>query len=240
MRYVYPRLPRSEADRLMARYESMGAQELFAEAAVSHPRAHPAPTGGHPAPRPLLVQVTVEARAAAAQWLEQDRRVQRPDAADFDRRVGAALHAAMHIMSADAAQNETWNFITLVMLPDLAVLRFPDRHPSRLLGGQRNVFRRPWWRREVLGGLTTEGDPPLGEDELVGIFERSKLARSRALARVLAGEILSYRGSDRSQFARNLTKLVRRHTGPRLLDYLGPPDLERLVADVGRSIAASD
>lgn len=228
MRYVYPRLPTADARRLIDRYQDITVAELSEFAAVDHPRAHPVATGGTTAPTGLLHRVRAEALDAVAHWTEFDA-VPSRDVAAFDRTIGVTLHDAMLILAADAAHEETWNFVTLVLLPDVAMRRFPDRHPSRLLGGQRNAFRRSWWRREVLGELTTSGDPPLGEDELVGIFERSKMARSRGLARALAAEVLSYRGSDRSHFARQLMKLVRRQTGPRLLDVLPQSDLEALL-----------
>ena len=235
MRYVYPRLPGTEARRLIEHYTHLDADELAHEADVGHPRAHTVPTGGPTAPPAKLRAARAAVLQAAAPWADQQQ-VPRRDVAEFDRAVGMALHGSMQILPADAAHEETWSFVTLVLLPDLAVRRFPDRHPSRLLGGQRNAFRRSWWRCEVLGELVVEGDPPLGEDELVGIFERSKMVRSRELARTLAFEILSYGGPDRSHFARQVMKLVRRQTGPRLLDILQPEELTSLVQEAAIEI----
>jgi hypothetical protein len=237
MKFVYPRLPVHEARELLERYSEMGAEELSTLADTRHPRAYPVPTGGPMAPTDRLQRVRQSALRAAEPWA--DRPVPRSEVAAFDRALGAAMHDAMDIIPADAAHEETWNFVTLVLLPDLAVQRFPERHHDRMLGGQRNAFRRSWWRREVLGELTTAGDPPLGEDELVGIFERAKMARSRRLVRMLAEEILQYPRGDRSNFARELLKLVRRQTGPRLLDALDDERLRYIVCTTGKQVSES-
>ena len=237
MKFVYPRLPVHEARKLLDRHSQMELEELAEVAATHHPRAYPVPTGGPTAPTERLLRVRRCALTAAEPWA--GRQVSRSEAAAFDRTLGAALHDAMEIIPADAAHEGTWNFVTLVLLPDLAVQRFPERHPDRMLGGHRNAFRRSWWRREVLGELTTTGEPPLGEDELVGIFERAKMARSRRLARTLAEEILRYEGGDRSQFARGLVKLVRRQTGPRLLDALDDDRLRDIVRATSLQVSES-
>lgn len=136
----------------------------------------------------------------------------------------------MQIIPSDASHEGPWAFLALVVMPDLAIQRFPDRHPDRMLGGPRNVFRRTWWRHHVLGDLVSkEGVRPLGEDEMVNIFERSRMARNHALARVLAGAVLDYAGGNRSAFTRRLTKRVRAFTGPLLLDMYSESQLQSLV-----------
>ena len=92
--------------------------------------------------------------------------------------LGRTLHEHLRIIPADAAHDETWSFLTLVVFPDVAVIRFPDMHVNRLIGTPRNVLRRTWFRQEVLGDLLHSTGRPLGEDELVGLFERSALARN--------------------------------------------------------------
>ena len=104
----------------------------------------------------------------------------------------------MQIIPADASHPGPWSFVTLVLLPDVASKRFPDLHENRLTGTYRNTFRRCWWRHHVLGDLEfPPGSTPLGEDELVKIFERSKMARDHRLAKALALGIVAYQGRDR-------------------------------------------
>jgi hypothetical protein len=136
----------------------------------------------------------------------------------------------LDIIPADAAHDETWNFLTLIVFPEVAVLRFPDMPEERLLGTNRNVLRRTWLRQEVLGDLMSSSDRSLGEDELVGLFERTALARNRALVRRLAAAIMEYHGdSARSVWARELYKRVTFATGPRLLDALSDGELDELI-----------
>lgn len=71
---------------------------------------------------------------------------------------------------------------------------------------------------------------PLGEDELVGLFERTALARNRRLAKALARRVLNYSGSGRSDWARQLYVNTTYATGPRILDILSDGELDDLVA----------
>ena len=73
-------------------------------------------------------------------------------------------------------------------------------------------------------------DRPLGEDELVGLFERSAVARDHALIRRLAVAVLSYDGpAARSEWARICTNAVAFSTGPRLLDVLSDAELDEVI-----------
>jgi len=159
--------------------------------------------------------------------------------AEWDRLVGRALHDSMQIVPSDASHAGPWSFVTLVLLPDVAAKRFPDLHEDRLIGTYRNTFRRCWWRHHIFGDLELpKGTAPLGEDELVNIFERSKMARDHRLARVLAHEILAYEGRDRSKYARALTRSVRAQTGPLLIDALSDDQVRQLVGTHAATVAA--
>jgi hypothetical protein len=165
----------------------------------------------------------------------------RDPGADFDSRVGRILVNRMALTPADGAAPEVWGWLSTVLVPDLVALRWPvgqgaRPHGSRVHGGNRNTFRRPWARRLVLGDLLDSGDPPLGEDELVNIFERSRMARDHRLARILAEEVLASSVGARSAFTRDLTRLVRRHTGPKVLEILEEDELRTLVRQVATSV----
>ena len=196
-------------------------EQLRSGAATGHPGAAPAPTGGPPVPEAVLAEVAAAVRAACAdQWPTP---VDRARGAPLDRAIGRELVATMRIARPDAANDGVWSFLSLVLLPDIARLRFPERADNRLLGGARNVFRRAWERRMVLGELSDvvgANGQPLGEDELVNIFERSRLARSHHLVRALAQSILSWEGRNRSEYARELTKYVKRDLGAFSIDAL--------------------
>lgn len=222
--YVYPRLPREAAEALIARLE--GDDVAFG---FTHPNAPPYVVGT-PAPQERLRTVR-EAVVQAVEDLDSSGG-SGARTAKWDLAVGRALYETMEIVPSDASHEGPWAFMTLIVMPDLAVQRFPERHPDRLFGGRRNVFRRTWWRQYILGDLTNrDGVRPLGEDEMVNIFERSKMARNHALARVLAETVLDYTGENRADFTRRLTKRVRSLTGPLLLDVCSETQLRSLVKE---------
>ena len=76
----------------------------------------------------------------------------------------------------------------------------------------------------------------MGEDELVGLFERTAVARNLSLVRALARIVIEYDGDQaRSEYARRLYKVARRKTGPLMLDILDEASLEDLV--LGRQVS---
>ena len=230
---VYPRLPLpfakariSEITEVMSGDGASGVQAL---ARTEHAHAAPVATGGSVANSDQIANVRAAVLKTIEPWLRLGT-VARPQAAAFDVALGRTLHEHLRIIPADAAHDETWSFLTLVVFPDVAVLRFPDMHVDRLIGTPRNVLRRTWFRQEVLGDLLHSTDRPLGEDELVGPLERSALARNHALIRRLAVAVLAYDGpTARSEWARDLYKRVTFSTGPRLLDALSDAELDEII-----------
>jgi hypothetical protein len=242
-RFVYPRLPLSFAKKRIAEIESAlarnglyGVEEL---ASVEHPRAAPVATGGRVADRARIADVRRTVMQALEPWRTQET-VPRTEVATYDLALGRALHESLDIVPADASHDETWNFLTLVVCPDVAVRRFPDMHNERMMGTQRNALRRTWFREEVIGDLQRTTDRPLGEDELVGLFERSALARNHTLVRRLVIAVLAYDGRGRSDWARELYKHVTFATGPRLLDALSEDQLDDLIRSAARAASGGE
>lgn len=229
---VYPRLPNEVARQLLLDvrgHSEDGIQAVTRLASGQHPKASPVPTGGRPATDVEILEVRRRVLEATGQWVQAGT-VSRSQQPEFDALLGQALHDSLDIVTADAASSGTWNFLTLVVMPDVAVTRFNDLADERGLGSQRNVLRRAWYRWDVLGVKLLEGGPMLGEDELVGLLERTAVARNRPLVEELANAVLAYRGeSARSDWARELYKLVRRRTGPLMLDLCSRAELAALV-----------
>jgi len=196
---------------------------------LGHDDAQPVATGGIVADAGKIGAVREAVLSAATPWRE--RGSIENQASEFDLAVGRVLHQALKIVPSDAAHGEFWNFITILVLPDVAVLRFPEMHPDRMLGGsRRNTFRRIWSRREVLGDLTDRYRNPLGEDEMTGLFERSAMARNRPLIRALASIVMEREEPGaRSAWARTLYKRVCYITGPRALDGFTESEIEELI-----------
>ena len=181
---VYPRLPAESARQLLAVIREAGAggiESVSRLAATSHPKAAPVATGGREASADDLIGVRTAVLEAVGPWVENGE-VPRGQQPVFDARLGKALYESLRIMPADAAHGGTWSFLTLVVLPDVAITRFRDLADERGLGNkrERNVLSRAWMRWEALGDTLLAGNPALGEDELVGLLERSK---PRACAR---------------------------------------------------------
>jgi hypothetical protein len=231
--YVYPRLPTAAALHHLREFADRPPADLRHLSAVEHPDAAPVATGGSPVPTEVLRDVAREVRLLADHLAFPDE-LGRARVADFDIPCGLLLHDRMRIVPADAAAEGVWSFLSLVVLPDVAVWRFPSRAQDRLTGRPRNVFRRPWWRVEILGqagsGTLDEGGAPLGEDEMVQIMERPRLAANpavaRSVARVLRRSTVTPGG--RSELMRDLAKRYLRLMPVVSLDSLDADALDHL------------
>lgn len=242
MTLCYPRLTRSDAtavyDNLRTAHVSGGRALLREHVAFDHERKVPVATGRIATPDEIM-EVRRLVEQEVARWLKMERITSDKDKAEFDAALGRSLHAALHIVPADAAHEGTWSFLTLVVFPDVAAARFPELHIKRFMGVPRNALRRTWQRHEILGNLAEDGRRPLGEDELVGLFERTALVRNRRLARALAARVLAYDGPNRSNWARDLYKLATFQSGVRLLDALSDTDIERFASSLSPAAEAS-
>jgi hypothetical protein len=133
----------------------------------------------------------------------------------------------------EATKAGPWDFLTLVVLPEFAHMRFTmfipnpnsdstdsknadyipaltaqDRHYGRPDTRGRKVFERIWMRSQL-----SEGDfallEPLSEDNFVGIFERSAILANRRLARTLLEAISSFKVDSRTESLKNSEDIVR-------------------------------
>ena len=210
-RLLYPRLTDRTALELREALLATSFEEAGSTYSLAHPSAYFAAVGGERATEERLRAVRQTVLDELEPWLSRARSgtLHRGNRAEMDGPLGIALHRGMDIIPADAAHDGTWSFLSLVLLPEVVKARFPEGHVNRWLGRPRNALRRTWWRQHVLGDIEVpRGVSPLGEDELVGLFERSTLASDQRLVRLLARRILEHRGVDRSDFARRLSKRV--------------------------------
>jgi hypothetical protein len=242
--YVYPRLPRGPALDLLRRLDGLDLAAARERAGIGHPAAAPIATGPQRVPDHVIEHTAAAVRELAVS-LGFPTPLSRPNVARFDGPCGDVLLEEMQIVPADAAAEGVWSFFTLVVLPDLALWRFADMKEERFIGRPRNTFRRLWWRSYTLAGANRQADneyEPLGEDELVGIFERPSIARSSRLARSMAQAVRRLPvtpGVPRSLVMRDLTKRIRRLTPFTCLDVLDPDELDGIVLSaLDESIAA--
>lgn len=231
---AFPRLRTADTLAILEQMRDSAKKnpELLKEmVAFDHPRADAVPTGAAIASSEDVRHVREFVVEQLDEWLT-GKPVGRDSTVRFDTALGRSLHESLQILPADAAHDETWNFLSAVVFPDVVWTRYPDLHQDRVLGKRhRNTLRRAWFRFDVIGDLQVEAAVPLGEDEMTGLFERSQVSRDRDLVRTLTKMILGSSASSRSQYARDLMKQVTALTGTFLLDGLHEQELqERIVS----------
>lgn len=101
----------------------------------------------------------------------------------FDKAAADLLYELVDAPLADARSKDLWNFLTCVVLLDVASWRFENSkcNPkfNRYLGSPKNTFSRLWWRAYALGELSHG----LGEDNAVALMERTSLSGDKIVAR---------------------------------------------------------
>lgn len=233
--YIYPRLSRGVALSRLAEIRTVAEadpERLEDMVQFHHPSSAPAATGGTLVSVSRLQDLREEVLNELSDW---KNRIVGTGSAAFDSRLGTVLHRSLQIIPADGSSEEVWNFLSLMVFPDVTYQRFPNLPEERSLGTPRNTLRRAWVRREILGDLLVAGSPVLGEDELVGLLERTAFARNRKLVCAVAEVVLEFDGNGaRSEFARRLYKRVLISTGPYLWDIMSPEEIGshvRLLAE---------
>jgi hypothetical protein len=142
----------------------------------------------------------------------------------------------MDIAPADAASADVWAFMTLVLLPEAAMWRYPDGDLDRLFGTQRNALRRLWWRAFVLGAAPNDAPYRLGEDQLVQVMERPTIGGNPRLARAFCGAFIEQRDARPEVpgmiWMRDAAKRLIRLTAFVAMDALGDGDLSAMMNEV--------
>ncbi|HMJ77118.1 MAG TPA: DUF6339 family protein [Iamia sp.] len=236
---LYPRLPRAAAEAVLAAQAGLDLSALRSAASTAHPDGAPAATGGHPVAEHRLADLASRVREVAVKaGFPQEL----GDAQRFDRPCGTILFENMDIVTADAAEEAVWSFLSLVLLPEIGPWRFPNRSTERMLGRPRNVLRRLWWRAWSLGvdlDNAPEGCQPLGEDEFVQIMERPSVGNNPRIARSIRDAVWRAEAEGltmaRSELMRGVTRRLRGLRSHIALDVLTDEQLatrlDRLAAE---------
>ena len=143
----------------------------------------------------------------------------------------------------DGFNRDVWSYITMRVLPDLALWRWNvNKTDERFIGGsERSCFQRLWLRSYILGGdLASQ----LQEDEAVNIFERPEaLGGNRRLSLVIANYIVSNRGVVDSnsgekiistEIVKQTAKRLRRAMSVQVVQTMSDSELEKHVAHTFR------
>ncbi|WP_295803310.1 DUF6339 family protein [uncultured Corynebacterium sp.] len=182
----YPRLSDAYTMMLIGEYSSKTSpNELTAFAQTSHEMAFYDAKATERASDAQLAQLRDKLMNLAVQAGFPEP-LARGKVRDFDQPASDILFSEIDLLPSEAANQEIWNFLTLILLPDIAAWRYPNSQKKpdfeRWLGTDRNVFRKLWWREVTLG---KKHNTLVGEDEAVGIMERPSLSSNPNVARAI-------------------------------------------------------
>jgi hypothetical protein len=234
-RLVYPRLDDVAANELLGGYASLDIETLAGLASTSHPRVswyETATARVTEAELRKLRQAILDIAVGEGYPIPTPRRYAR-----FDQLTGPTLLDQMRILPADAAHPGVWMFLSLALLPDVAVWRWStDRHPDRFTGRQhRDTFRRLWSRAYAVGERISG---QLLEDEFTGIMERTSLAGDPRVATAIAETHLTTVASRpsvaRTDLLREAMKRIRRISVVVHFPALSDDQLRRLFNEIYR------
>jgi hypothetical protein len=225
---------------LISQYQTLAVTDLSERSSTHHPRT----TWYETAPRVDERHLASLRETLVEIAKEEGFPVPTPRAyIRFDQRVGEELFTRMAIMPADASNEGVWSFLSLILLPDIAVWRFPGLNArgqrDRLMGRPRNVFRRLWARSYALGAAAGQ----LLEDETVAIMERPTLGGDRRVARAFAEAhlvaISRHRSVSRTELMREAAKRLRRISMVVTLPALTDAQLQQLLTEIFEMSAQS-
>jgi hypothetical protein len=228
---LYPRLPRKAARERLLEVTQASMEKLGALASVSHRDAVFPATGGRRITEEVLLSIR-ESVVSCARDCGFPSASSKEMAASFDLQASSAL-ASIPMCAGEGARDEVWSFMALVLLPDVACWRFPDRNERRLLGGVRNVFQRLWLRGQILAEPDLIGLP---EDALVGLMERPAISSNPVVARAIAKSVLriarTIHGSVREDVWREAYKRIRQRAALVNFDALSDRELESQIREL--------
>ena len=221
---LYPRVDAKETHRIQRKFvESFDSGIEFSDAsfdsALNGPRAFP-PTGG-------VRMGEAELRALRQACIDSLRQTSTssalPATSSFDIAIGKVLFHAGEQSIGEFGDPHVWDFLTLILLPDLAAKRLAMGNAStsrghsfqkRVTGGaRRHVFQRLWKRWLIFGPEIVEGGK-LTEDDYGVTIERL-ITNRPGLARAVAGAIIrsKYSGSERRDYSRIFMRKLQQTSG---------------------------
>ncbi|MBV9773005.1 MAG: hypothetical protein JO040_03610 [Gemmatimonadetes bacterium] len=158
----------------------------------------------------------------------------------FDQQLAVYLYGQMNLVPAEAAVGGMWSFMSLVLLPDIAAWRYPDRHRQRFIGSDtmigtsnRHVFCRLWARAYVFGpNLLVR----LVEDNFEGLWGRPNIGGNVRLARAIAATMVRIdterKVTNSQELLREALKRIRRLAYIISFNGLEGDELRDLLYDV--------
>ena len=255
MTQLIPQIPAGVAESLLSQLAHSRSADLDPGDELRIPQAITQPTGGMPITDALLKELRVSIVSSARNHGFPDSRP--TSFLRFELEVAEALAAWSPLWieegapTGEALRNDCWTFITIVVLPDVALWRWPSKGGEdgsgsrswkvRMLGGSRNTFQRIFRRVMCLDrgaehpdrwGLIRE----LQEDDFSAILERPGLSSNRDVAVCLGEEFLAmnqrlsqFSKGNRVGIYRQATKAIRAYGVVQPLDLLSTEQRETLI-----------
>lgn len=239
----FPRIDEYSAIKITEELIHKSVAEASVMAAVSHPDAYYYPTASVQVSESTLREFRREVMKVAEE-LNFPNTLNPERARKLDQKLSGILFNKLDLIPAEAANPEVWNFLTLVVLPDISKWRFPNEKKildyNRWLGEDRNVLRKLWWREATLGN---DLNRHLGEDEAVGIMERPLLAGQTNVARAMVKALLKveeeFPGTARSKLLRVGAVNLRRYVPFTAFEFFSEKQIDEFVLSVFRSSGAA-
>jgi hypothetical protein len=169
---------------------------------------------------------------------------------NFDVNAAIFLDRDFRMTDNEASKPGIWNFLSCVALPDLVRWRFlteRDTPIERFVAGPKNTFQRLWWRVKAYRDPTAP-DPywlvrEIGEDESVGIMERTGLSGMRPFVVIVLQSLLECHKTNpslaRSELMRDAMKRFRRLGGILAIEHLEEANVRELCRSTFADSASS-
>lgn len=231
---LLPKLPLDRAESIrQALLQKASGSEAFTLDALDNALQAPhsfAVTGGTRVSRKELLDF----RARCLLVADSARTSELGFGAAFDLGVGEEIASTFTGARGELGSSQVWDFLTLVLLPDLAVARVTRGRDTdinqgstrrRLTGGdRRHIFSKLWLRWMVFGSEIVMSRQ-LTEDDYVAMLERRLTLEQPQLARLAAQQIIQsgYSRGTRRDYARQLLRGLVQISG---IVHLGDDDVD--------------
>lgn len=203
-----------------------------------------APSGGSVAPE-IVDEIRAKMAAIAVQYGYPNRASEKQKAS-FDIEAAKWFGEHPHLNSPELLRDDTWAYLSCVVLQELVIWRYSATAGARFAGGVRNTFQRLWIRGRTLdlGDGAGKGRwallEGLSEDAMVQIFERPSIASDAKLSKAIAqGWLYTAELIGRGRMEdvmRRATKLLRLRNQIVDLSFLSADELSH---EVERAFAMS-
>lgn len=228
---LYPRLSPALADAI--RIELIRSENVYEfnpqkfEEALSVADAFPA-TGGRRTTENELMELREECLEAVA-FSEGSSSL---TTSQFDLQLGRVLYDRSIGSAGEFGNARVWDFLTLILLPDIASTRFPGTTSNlgaRFTGGNRRHVLQRLWRRWKVFGTEVVASGSLTEDDYVALLERRLTSERPEVAAKAAEAILGSKrtGTNRREYTRVLMRQLIQISG---IVEIGDDDPEHIEA----------